>query len=179
MRFFRPHRLLPTVCERVWSIATRLTNLLKKDNFSWDEEAQTAFDKLKTAMFEPPILVLPNFQKPFVIECDASGEAIGAMLMQEGRPLAYFSQALKGQSLRLSIYEKKFLALVSAVQKWRHYLLGQTFVIKTDHQSLKCLLDQRVGIVMQQKWISKLMDYDFVVEYKQGKENLVADALSR
>lgn len=99
--------------------------------------------------------------------------------MQEERPLTFFSQALKGRFLRLSTYEKEFLALVSTVQKWHHYLLGQPFVIKTDHQSLKFLLDQRVGTVMQQKWIAKLMGYNFVVEYKKGKENLVADALSR
>ncbi|XP_042972766.1 uncharacterized protein LOC122304569 [Carya illinoinensis] len=161
------------------AITATLTNLLKKDSFTWDETAQAAFDKLKTAMSEPPVLALPNFLKPFVIECDASGEAIGAVLMQAGRPIAFFSQALKGRSLRLSTYEKEFLALVSAVQKWRHYLLGQQFIVKTDHQSLKFLLDQRVGTVMQQKWIAKLMDYDFVVEYKKGKDNVVADALSR
>ena len=69
--------------------------------------------------------------------------------------------------------------MVVAVKKWRPYLLGRPFVIKTDHHSLKYLLEQRVGTPTQQKWISKLLGYAFIVEYKQGKENVVADALSR
>ena len=99
--------------------------------------------------------------------------------MQGGRPIAYYSQGLKGKNLFLSTYEKELLALVLSVKKWRPYLLGKSFVIKTDQQSLKHLLEQRVGTPMQQKWITKLLGYPFVVEYKKGKENLVADALSR
>ena len=66
-----------------------------------------------------------------------------------------------------------------AVKKWRPYLLGRPFVIKTDHQSLKYLLEQKIGTPAQQKWITKLLGYAFIVEYKHGKENVVADALSR
>ena len=99
--------------------------------------------------------------------------------MQNQRPIAYHSQALKGKSLALSTYEKELLALVVAVKKWRPYLLGRPFVIKTDHQSLKYLLEQKIGTPAQQKWITKLLGYAFLVEYKHGKENLVADALSR
>lgn len=130
-------------------------------------------------MTQPPVLALPNFQIPFVVECDASREAIGVVLMQQGRPIAFFSQALKGRTLFLSTYEKKFFALVSAIQKWRPYLLGPAFGVKIDHQSLKFLLKQWVGTPVQQKWISKLMGYDFVVEFKKGRDNVVADALSR
>jgi hypothetical protein len=124
-------------------------------------------------------LALPDFSQSFVVECDASGVGIGVVLMQQGRPLAFFSQALKGKNLFLSTYEKELLALVLAVKKWRPYLFATIFVIKTDQQSLKYILEQRVGTPMQQKWISKLLGYHFVVEYKQGKENKVADALSR
>lgn len=114
------------------AIAASLTGLLRKDGFKWDERAHDAFEKLKKAMTQPPVLTLSNFQLPFIIECDASGEAIGAILMQEGKPLAFFSQALiKGRALNLSTYEKKLLALVSAMQKWQPYLLGQSFVVKT------------------------------------------------
>ena len=69
--------------------------------------------------------------------------------------------------------------MVVAVQKWRHYLVGKPFVIKTYQQSHKYLLDQRVGTLAQQRWIMKLLGYNFLVEYKKGKENVVADALSR
>ena len=86
---------------------------------------------------------------------------------------------MKGSALALSTYEKEFLALISVVKKWRPYLVGRAFVIKTDQQSLKYVLHQRIGTPVQQKWLSKLLGYTFVVEYKKGFENVVADALSR
>jgi hypothetical protein len=160
-------------------IASPLTSLLKKDAFLWSDKAEKAFEELKVAVSQPLVLALPNFSKTFVIECDASGFGMGAVLMQDGRPLAYYSQALKGKNLFLSTYEKELLALVLLVKKWRPYLFATIFTIKTDQQSLKHILEQRVGTPMQQKWISKLLGYHFVVEYMQGKENKVADALSR
>jgi hypothetical protein len=126
-------------------IAAPLTTLLRKDSFGWNEKAEGAFQKLKEVMTNPPVLGLPDFSKSFIIECDASGEGIGAVLMQEGRPLAYISRGLKGKSLALSTYEKELLALVMAVRKLRHYLLGHSFKVITDQQALKYLLEQRVG----------------------------------
>lgn len=79
----------------------------------------------------------------------------------------------------MSTYERELLALVSAVRKWRSYLLGQTFRIRTDQQSLKHLLKQKVGTSLQQKWVTKLLEYDFLMEYKQGRDNKVADAFFR
>ena len=111
-------------------------------------------------------MALPDFTKPFTIECDASGLGLGAVLMQNQQPIAFHNQALKGRSLNLSTYEKKMLALVTAVKKWRPYLLGRAFVVKTDQQSLKYLLEQRVGTQAQQHWLAKLLGYAFVVEYK-------------
>ena len=130
-------------------------------------------------MCHPPILALPKFSKPFTIECDASGVGLGVVLMQDQRPVAFHSQLLKGKALHLSTYEKELLALVTVVHKWRPYLLGRPFVIKTDQQSLKYILEQRVATLAQQKWLAKLLSYLFVVEYKKGCENRVADALSR
>lgn len=130
-------------------------------------------------MIKAPVLALPNFNKPFVIETDASGGGMGAVLMQQGQPIAFMSKALSTQHQALSVYEKELLALVSAVQKWRPYLIGKTFVVRTDHQSLKHLLEQRISTPAQQKWLTKLMDYDYTVVYKKGKDNSVADALSR
>ena len=86
---------------------------------------------------------------------------------------------MKGKSVHLSPYEKELLALVTAMRKWRPYLFGKPFVIKTDHQSLKYLLEQRISTLMQQRWITKLLGYSFIIDYKKGKENVVADALSR
>jgi len=122
-------------------IAAPLTTLLSKDSFIWNSEASHAFQLLKDAMSNHLVLALPDFCKSFVVECDASGVGVGAVLMQNQRPIAYHSQALKGKSLALSTYEKELLALVVAVKKWRPYLLGSPFVIKTYHQSFKYLFE--------------------------------------
>ena len=124
-------------------------------------------------------MALHDFNLPFTIECDASSLGLWAILMQNQRPIAFHSQVLKGKTLQLSIYEKELLALVTAVHKWRPYLLGRPFIIKTDQQILKYILEQRIATTAQQKWLTKLLGYLFVVEYKQGSENKVADALSR
>ena len=149
-------------------ITAPLTALLKKNYFSWNLEAKEAFQQLKLAMFSPPVLALLDFSKTFIVECDAGV-----------RPIAFHSQVLKGRVLALSTYEKEFLALITVLKKWRTYLVGNAFVIKTDQQSLKYLLHQRIGTPIQQKWLSKLLGYTFVVEYKKGTDNVVADALSR
>jgi hypothetical protein len=161
------------------SIAAPLTEMLRKNAFKWTVGAEKAFQQLKEAVTQAPVLALPNFSQPFVIECDASGVGVGAVLMQEQRPVAFLSKALKGRALHMSTYEKELFALVTAIQKWRPYLLGQTFVVKTDQQSLKFLLEQKVGTPFQQKWVTKLLGYSFTVEYKKGSDNRVADALSR
>lgn len=138
-----------------------------------------ASQALKNAVTQAPVLALPNFSRLFVIECDASGVGIGAVLMQEKQPITYLSKALQGKTLHMSTYEKELFALVTTVQKWRPCLLGQPFVVRIDQQSLKFLLEQKVGTTFQQKWITKLLGYDFMVEYKKGVDNRVADALSR
>lgn len=160
-------------------IARPLTALTKKDAFQWTEEGQLALDKLKKALCSAPVLALPQFDKPFVVETDACSTGIGAVLMQEGHPLAFISRHLKGKQLSLSIYEKELLAVVFAVQKWRHYLLTNHFVIKTDRRSLKYLLEQRLNTPIQQQWLPKLLEFDYEIQYKEGKDNVVADALSR
>jgi hypothetical protein len=84
--------------------------------------AQIAFDDIKVAMTRTPVLALSNFQQSFTMETDAYQDGIGAVLMQQGQPIAYLSKALGQKHRNLSIYEKEFLALVMAVEKWRHYL---------------------------------------------------------
>lgn len=160
-------------------IAQPLTSLLKKDAFFWSEDATQAFEKLKAAMSSPPILAMPDFSKPFVIETYASGTTVGAFLMQDDHPIAFLSHALKGKRLVWLTYEKEMFAIILAVAKWRPYLLGSRFLIRTDHISLKHMIEQRIHMVAQQKWLLKLLGYDFAIEYKVGASNKVVDALSR
>ena len=160
-------------------ISKPLTDLLRKNTFHWDDNTQQAFDHLKEAMVTAPVLALPNFSKTFVVETYASGTGLGAVLMQEGHPIAYFSKGLSPRHHSLSTYAKELMAVVLAVEKWRPYLLGRHFIIKTDHFSLKYLLGQKFTTVFQSKWLPKLMGYDHEIHYRQGKENLVADGLSR
>ena len=129
-------------------------------------------------MTKAPVLALPNFSHQFIVECNASGTGIGAVLRQE-RPIAFHSQALHGKNLLLSTYGKEMLALVMAVRKWRHYLLGRKFLVRTDQKSLQYLCSQQITTEAQQKWLHKLMGFDFSIVYKRGCENQVADALSR
>ncbi|KAL4379488.1 hypothetical protein GQ457_02G040490 [Hibiscus cannabinus] len=160
-------------------IAKPLTNLLKKGKFAWHTEAEGAFQELKNVMTSTPTLAMPNFNEPFVIEADASGTGIGAILSQQGRPIAFMSRALGISKLSLSVYEKEMLAIIHAIRIWRPYLMGSKFYIETDQRSLKYLLDQRIGTLEQQKWVSKLMGYDYEIRYRPGRTNNAADALSR
>ena len=128
---------------------------------------------------QAPVLALPNFSLQFVIETDASGVGIGAVLMQQGHPLAFISKALSPAHQSLSAYDKEMMAILFAVKKWHHFLVGRHFIIRTDHQPLKYLLEQKVSTPSQHTWLAQLMAYDFEIVYKKGAENRVADALSR
>ena len=89
-----------------------------------------------------PVLVVPDLYKPFVVECDACGESIGAVLQQDGHVVAYESRRLCDPELHLGVYEKELLVVIHALTNWKHYLLGANFVVKTDHQSLRYFLTQ-------------------------------------
>jgi hypothetical protein len=130
-------------------------------------------------MTTPPVLALPNFALPFEVECDAAGRGLGAVLMQQRQPIAFFSKALSDRTLSKSVYEKELMALVLCIQHWRHYLLGREFTVYTDHKSLKHFLQQRISSPDQQCWLAKLLGYQFEVKYRPGLENKAADALSR
>src|SRR4051812_3193876 len=162
------------------TIACPLNELTKKNvPFVWGKAQQHAFNELKRKLTEAPLLVLPNFEKTFEIECDASGFGIGAVLMQEGRPVAYHSEKLDGARLNYSIYDKEFFALVRALEVWQHYLLPKEFVMHSDHESLRFLKTQVTFNKRHVKWVECIESFPCVVKYKKGKQNVVADALSR
>lgn len=161
------------------TIVGPLTSLLKKDSFSWTEEATTTLDALRLAMVILPVLALPDFSIPFTVETVASGYGLGVVLSQKGSPIAFFSQALNLRAQSRSVYERELMAIVLAVQKWSHYLLGQKFTVLTDQRALQNLLEQREIQPEYQKWLTKLLGYDFEIKYHPSLLNKIVDALSR
>jgi hypothetical protein len=159
-------------------VARPLTALLKRDAFCWSLDAERAFQDLKQALTSAPLLQLPNFDKTFIVECDAPGSGFGVVLHQGDGPIAFFSRAVAAHHAKLAAYERELIGLVKVVRHWRPYLWGRSFLIRTDHFALKYILDQRLTTIPQHTWVSKLFGYDFSVEYRQGKLNVVADALS-
>jgi hypothetical protein len=161
-------------------IARPLTDLLKKNMmFVWTTKHDTAFATLKKAMSSAPVLSIPDFSQPFAIETDASATGVGAVLLQNGHPLAFISKSLGPKNKGLSTYEKEYLAILVAVDQWRHYLQIGEFTIFTDQCSLIHLNEQRLHTFWQQKVFTKLLGLDYKIVYKQGSENRVADTLSR
>lgn len=161
------------------AIAALLTKLLCKDVFHWVPESQIAFENLKTAMTTTLVLALPDFTIPFNLETVASNTAMGAVLHQQGHPIAYFSKPFCPRLQQASTYVRELHAIVAAVCKWRPYLLGHRFTIFTDHHSLCELMSQIIQTPEQKFYLAKLLGYDYDIQYKSGASNTVADSLSR
>ena len=149
-------------------IVALMTEFLKKGNeFRWSEDAQKAFELIKEKLCTAPILTLPDFAKTFEIECDASRVGIGAVLMQEKRPIAFFSEKLNGARLNYSIYDKELYALIRAVEVRQHYLLPKEFVIHIDHESLKYLKGQSKLNQRHAKWVEFMESFPYVIKVQE------------
>ncbi|XP_074283286.1 uncharacterized protein LOC141607839 [Silene latifolia] len=138
-----------------------------------------SFEKIKKLMCETPILMLPDFEQLFEVECDASGVGIGTILIQGQRPVAYFSEKLNGAKLKYLTYDKEFYAIIRALTHWSHYLKHKPFVMHSDHEALKYINSQHKLSHRHAKWVEFRQAYNFSSKYKEGKQNVVADALSR
>jgi hypothetical protein len=116
--------------------------------------------------------------KPFEVFCDASGTGLSCALMQEGRVIAYASQALRPHEINYLTHDLELAAVVHALKIWRHYLMGNRCNIFTDHKSLKYIFTQSDLNMSQRRWLELIKDYDLEVHYHLGKANVVADDLS-
>lgn len=162
-------------------IATPLTDALKKGNkINVDDPKYIpAFEKLKQLITNYPTLRYPDFHKMFTLTTDASDKAIGAVLSQEGHPISFASRTLNEHERHYSTIEKELLSIVWSTQYFRPYLYGVKFLIKTDHRPLVWLNNLKEPNSKLQRWKIKLNDYNYDIQYVKGKENHVADFLSR
>ncbi|KAJ4971910.1 hypothetical protein NE237_005009 [Protea cynaroides] len=157
-----------------------LMDLLKKNTaWQWSDACQNGFEELKEAVTEDPVLVLPDYGKMFEVHTDASDFAIGGVLMQEGHPIAYESRKLNETERCYTVHDKEMTAVIHCLRTWRYYLLGSRFVVKTDNVATSYFQSQKKLSPKQARWQDFLADFDFNFEYKPGKVNCVADALSR
>lgn len=161
------------------SIMAPITDCMKGVSFAWTPEAEEAFAQIKLKLTTAPVLVLPDFSETFELHSDASKLGIGAVLSQNARPVAFFSEKLSGARSRYSTYDVEFYAVVQAIRHWRHYLIHRDFVLFTDHDALKHLDSQVKVSARHANWIAYLQQFTFTIRHKSGKLNRVADALSR
>ena len=172
---------------RYSEITFSLTELLKgKSNFAWSADCELAFNKLKAILSSSPILKSPDFNKPFLLMTDASDFGVGAVLMQEDDlqnqlPIAYFSKKLNESQRKYSTVEKETLALLLSLRHFEVYATSGVTPLKvfSDHNPIKFL--QRFGNKNRRlaNWSLILQEYNFDIEHIKGKDNVIADSLSR
>jgi transposase InsO family protein len=165
-------------------VAAPLTDLTHKDTpYEWSPKAKEAFEELKERMTQTPILVIPDPELPFTVTTDASDFAVGAVLSQDQgqgpQPVAFTSRKMNPAERNYAAHEKETLAIMHALAKWRVYLEGRRFRVYTDHATLQHFPDQPKLSRRQARWTEKMQEYDFAIKYIPGKQNVVADAISR
>ena len=165
-------------------IAQPLTQLTQKNHaFVWAPECKEAFEVLKRKLTEAPILGYPSAHEDYILDTDASGMAIGAVLSQvrDGQEtvISYFSKALNGHEKNYCIARKELLAVVFSVRHFKQYLYGRKFIIRTDHAAFKWLMRLKEPEGQLARWLECLSEYDFFVEHRTGTQHKNTDALTR
>ena len=167
-------------------MARPLTQLTQKDaTWQWGTEQQKAFDTLKDRVISEPILAQPNLAELFMLEVDASGYAVGAVLLQrkeDGKlhPIGYFSSTLNKAERNYNIYDLELLAIVKALEHWRPYLAGSPHKIKvfSDHMNLQYWHQPHKISRQVAREVLTLSEYDIEIHHIKGKANGQPDALS-
>ena len=175
-------KFIPSYAE----IAAPLTNLTRKgmpNKVIWQPEHESAFNKLKTMLVKEPILRLPDLDKEFILQTDASETGVGAALLQEHEdgvfPIAYASKKLLKREQNYSVIERECLGLIFGVKKFQKYLYGKEFVINTDHAPLTHIQTKKIESPRIMRWAMFLQNYKFKIKSIKGIDNVVADYLSR
>jgi hypothetical protein len=150
----------------------------KHKSFSWIEEAEKSFKVLKEKITEQLILVLPDFGKTFQVRCDSSGLAIGAVLSQDNRPIAYFSEKMNDSNQKYYTYDKELYVVTQALKKWRHYRIPKEFVLYNDNHALQFITRQEKLNQKHAKLVEFMKKFTFVIKHIIGTANRVTDALS-
>ncbi|GBM59103.1 Transposon Ty3-G Gag-Pol polyprotein, partial [Araneus ventricosus] len=154
-----------------------------RSNFNWTEECEKSFNSLKQALITSPVLTYPRTDKEFILDTDASNEGIGAVLSQkignEECVIAYFSKSLGKPERNYCVTRKELLIIVKSIEHFHHYLYGRKFLLRTDHASLRWLLNFREPEGQIARWIQRLQEYDFEIQHRKGTSHGNADALSR
>ena len=168
-----------------FSITARpLFELLKKDvKFEWGNDQRKAFNELKEKLLRAPVLTAGKPELPYILVTDASDYGIGGALLQlvdgKEKPVMYWSRSLNSAERNYSTTDKEALAVVSCLKKFRHYLWGLKFEIHTDHQALVHIFNNPDPRGRLARWVLTLREFDFIVKYRKGAENALADGLSR
>ncbi|GJT86407.1 reverse transcriptase domain-containing protein [Tanacetum coccineum] len=165
-------------------ISRPITHLLEKDTpFVFSQDCINAFETLKKKLTEAPILVVPDWNLPFELMCDASDFAIGAVLGQRKtkhfQPIHYASKTMTEAQIHYTTTEKEMLAVVYAFEKFRPYLVLSKSIVYTDHSALKYLMNKQDAKPRLLRWVLLLQEFDITILDKKGSENLAADHLSR
>jgi hypothetical protein len=125
------------------------------------------------------VLVLRGFGKTFQVRCDASGFVVGAVLIQDNRPIAYFSEKLNDAKMKYSMYDKEFYAIIQELKKWRHYLVPKEFFLYRNNHALQFITRPEKLNQKHVKWVEFIENFTFVIKHIFGTANKVVDALRR
>ncbi|KAL0305330.1 UNVERIFIED_CONTAM: hypothetical protein Sangu_3037600 [Sesamum angustifolium] len=161
-------------------IVNPLEDLLRKyQKWEWNVAYDDVLRSLKQAISSQSVLKLPQFDKPFEVQVDASDRALGGVLVQDKHPVAFESRKLKDAELRYSTHEKEMTIEIHCLEEWRHYLLGIKFNVVTDNVANTYFKMQRKLSPKQARWQEFLGEFDFEWVHRPSKHNNMADALSR
>jgi hypothetical protein len=147
--------------------------------FQWTLDYEKSFQHLKQLLTGSPILRIANPDEDFIVCTDACNEGLGGVLSQNGFVICYESRKLKDHERNYATHDLELATIVHALRKWRHYLMGKRFELRTDQNGLKYLFDQPNLNVRERRWLEFLSEYDFDINHIKGKANKVVDALSR